>query len=550
VIGVCCKESEIDIAREFFELFKTPWELYEKKHSYEVILVTANEIPKVDANLLVVFGSDQREGDSNQNIASGSRLRNVFLNRQGIQLPIYGNVLTFNRVGTTLLYVTSSSDIAGLKVEAPTSQVIRIGYDLFQEIAFLLSVGQPKENAHIPTLDIHISMLRNWIIDAGIPLVEIPPVPKDYSSFVCLTHDVDFIRVADCRWDHTLFGFLYRSTIGAFLNLLKGRFSISNFLENLAAVVSLPLVYIGFRKDFWLQFESYLQIEKGLKSTYFFIPYEGRAGDKVNMPKPERRAARYGIRDVKDWAKQLLERGYEIGVHGIDAWHDCQKGRLELNEVTKAIGIQEAGTRTHWLCFDSKSPKILEDAGFVYDATFGYNDTVGFRAGTAQVFRPLGAKRILEVPLHIQDIALFSPYYLNMTNEEASRRCKEIIDQVLTHGGVLTILWHLRSMAPERLWRDFYTRLLEQLKSHRVWFATGHQVTKWFRLRRAISFTHESFSDRKLSLHLEKPKELPCSEFVLRLYKPTSDRVALSEKSADYIEIPWLGEKSVTIPFE
>jgi hypothetical protein len=388
-------------------------------------------------------------------------------------------------------------------------------------------------------------MLRNWILSAGVPLVEIPPVPKDYNGSVCLTHDVDFARITDHKLDHTLYGFLYRSTIGSFLNLLRGRSSIKNCLINLGAALSLPLVYMGLKKDFWLSFENYLRIEKGLKSTYFFIPFKDRAGDKVTMPKAGFRATRYDIKDVQDWAKLLIKEGYEVGVHGIDSWHDSEKGRLELNEITKAVGIQEVGTRIHWLCFDSNSPKILEEAGFVYDSTFGYNDAIGFRAGTAQVFRPLGAKRILEIPLHIQDVALFT--YMNMTDEKANQCCKEIIDHVLTHGGVLTILWHERSLVPERLWGDFYIALLKQLKMHRVWFATASQITKWFEYRRSISFTHESFSDKELSLCLESPGVLPHPGFCLRLYPPVSKESDSAEKTGNYIEIPWLGEKSITI---
>lgn len=550
MIGVCCKKNERDIVREFFELFKTPWRLYEKGQSYDVVLVTADEIPEVDANLLVIFGSDAKSEDIAQNITSGLRLKNVFLNYEGIQLPIYGNVLTFNEVETPIVYVTSSSDIAGLEFETPTSKVLRLGYDLFQEISLLLSVGQPMKNAHIPTLEIHISMLRNWIVNAGIPLVEIPPVPKDYEGFVCLTHDVDFVRIADHKCDHTLFGFLYRATIGSFLNFLRGKSSIRKCLINLRAVFSLPFVYIGLTKDFWLQFESYIDIEGGLKSTYFFIPFKGRAGNKVSVGNSRRRAARYDIRDVRNWVKLLSEKGCEIGVHGIDCWHDCEKGRLELNEVTQAAGVEGTGNRTHWLCFDSNSAKQLEDAGYSYDSTFGYNETVGFRAGTAQLFRPLGANRILEVPLHIQDVALFNPSYLNMTDEEASQSCKEVINQVLTYGGVLTILWHLRSIAPERLWGEFYIRLLEQLKKHRVWFVTAGEVTKWFQLRRSVYFTDESFSDRQLTLSLKVSKELPYPEFALRLYKPISQKAAVSWKSAEHIDIPWSGERSMTISLE
>ena len=550
MIGVCCKKNERGIVREFFELFKTPWRLYEKGQSYDVVLVTVDEIPEVDANLLVIFGSDAKSEDIAQNITSGLRLKNVFLNYEGIQLPIYGNVLTFKGVGTPFLYVTSNSDIAGLEFETPTSKVLRLGYDIFEEISLLLSAGQPTKNAHIPALEIHISMLRNWILNAGVPLVEIPPVPKDYDGFVCLTHDVDFVRIADHKCDHTLFGFLYRATIGSFLNFLRGKSSIRKCLINLRAVFSLPFVYIGLAKDFWLQFESYIDIERSLKSTYFFIPFKGRVGDRVSVSNSKRRATRYGIRDVQNWVKLLLEKGCEIGVHGIDGWNDCEKGRLELNEVTQAAGTEDAGNRTHWLCFDSNSPKMLEDAGYSYDSTFGYNETVGFRAGTAQLFRPLGTKRILEVPLHIQDVALFNSSYLNMTDEQASQSCRQIINQILKYGGVLTILWHLRSIAPERLWGKFYIRLLEQLKRHRVWFATAGEVTNWFQLRRSVSFIDESFSDRKLTLSLKVPEELPYPEFALRLYKPVSQKAGVSGKSTEHIDTPWLGERSITISLE
>jgi hypothetical protein len=61
----------------------------------------------------------------------------------------------------------------------------------------------------------------------------------------------------------------------------------------------------------------------------------------------------------------------------------------------------------HWLLQDATTISVLEEAGFAYDSTAGYNETVGYRNGTAQVFRPLGARTLLELPMHIQDGALF-----------------------------------------------------------------------------------------------------------------------------------------------
>ena len=34
----------------------------------------------------------------------------------------------------------------------------------------------------------------------------------------------------------------------------------------------------------------------------------------------------------------------------------------------------------------------LEKAGFSYDSTVGYNETIGYRAGTAQVFKHPGRR--------------------------------------------------------------------------------------------------------------------------------------------------------------
>src|SRR5207247_6272404 len=96
-------------------------------------------------------------------------------------------------------------------------KLLRVGYDLFGEVRFLLSTGQPPSNALIPTLDIHISMLRTWILEAGIPVVEIPPVPAGFESMACLTHDVDFLRIREHKFNRTMCGFLWRASGGVFL---------------------------------------------------------------------------------------------------------------------------------------------------------------------------------------------------------------------------------------------------------------------------------------------------------------------------------------------
>src|SRR5438876_5215843 len=106
-------------------------------------------------------------------------------------------------------------------------------------------------------MEMHIALLRDLITGCSISLVEIPPVPAGYSFTVCLTHDVDHVGIRNHKCDHTMFGFLYRATIGSVINVCKGRRSLRQLAANWAAAISLPLVHLGLAKDFWYQFDRY-----------------------------------------------------------------------------------------------------------------------------------------------------------------------------------------------------------------------------------------------------------------------------------------------------
>ena len=331
-------------------------------------------------------------------------------------------------------------------------------------------------------------MLRTWILDTGSPLLEIAPAPAGREFVVCLTHDIDFVGIRRHCFDRTMWGFLYRSTVGAVRNVVRGRLTVAQLLGIWRAVAVLPFVYLGWAKDFWEPFEWYGEVERDLPATYYLIPFKRRAGDKVPGAGAARRATAYDVTDLHATAAALTERGCEIGVHGLDAWHDAAKGCLERERVAEHSGQPGRGIRMHWLLNDERTPAVLEQAGYAYDATAGYNDTIGYRHGTTQVFRPMGAQRLLELPLHIQDGALFYPQKLNLSEPEAEKRCRPMIAHARQAGGVLTTLWHDRSHGPERLWGAFYARLVGSLKACNPWFSTAGQAVQWFQHRRDVQF--------------------------------------------------------------
>lgn len=489
MIGVISKKSEEEIVREFFQLFKVPWEFYTSNRSYDVVLSTRNEIPALNAKLLLLYSSETGRFDSDKGITTGFHFRNLILECDDIEFPIYGNILTFEAVCEPLIRVRGTNEAAEIEIDTQETKILRIGFDLFQEIHFLLSSGQPVEYAHIPTLEIHISILRNLIFNSAIPLIEIPPLPAGYDFITCLTHDVDFVGICNHRFDHTMFGFIYRALFGSFIGVLKGRISWNRLLKNWKAVLLLPCVYLGIVKDFWAQFERYIELEKGLGSTFFLIPFKKQAGLDISGQAPKQRAARYDVRDIEPEVRRLISCGCEVGLHGIDAWQDSEKGRKEFERISHVTGESNVGIRMHWLYFCNHSPRLLETAGFSYDSTFGYNDAIGYRGGTVQVFRPLGAKKLLELSLHIQDTALFYPDRMGLTDSEADELVNQLLKNTTMFGGVLAINWHQRSLGPERLWDDFYITLLEKLKALNVWFSTASDAVEWFNKRRAVFFS-------------------------------------------------------------
>jgi hypothetical protein len=402
-------------------------------------------------------------------------------------------------------------------MKGDSQTIIRIGFDLFEEIRLLLTTGQPVETAEIPTLDLHISFVRDCILISGSRLLEIPPMPAGYEFAVSLSHDIDFIGIRDHKFDHTMFGFLYRALVVSTLNFFRGRGPLRNVWKSWKAAASLPFVYLGWARDFWWPFDWYLDVEKGLGATYYFIPFKRRAGENVTVPDASRRASAYDVSDIPQLLQTLKETGCEVGVHGIDAWHSVEKGREELERVNSCAGGCDRGIRMHWLLQNSQTFSVLEKAGFSYDSTAGYNEAVGYRAGTGQVYRPPGVKKLLELPMHIQDGALFFPGRLNISEEGATRLCEGFIARARRLGGVITVIWHDRSHAAERFWGEFYARLVASLRELSVWFATGQQITSWFRRRREVVFERQG-SDVKVHAASTGNSGLPAMR--LRMHLP------------------------------
>jgi hypothetical protein len=406
--------------------------------------------------------------------------------------PIYQTAATFVSTGGASV-LTSGGRAVDYERRSGTKAVRRIGYHLFREVRCLLTKGQPAAKASIPTLDLHIALLRSLLIESRVPFAEIPPRPYEYDFICCLTHDIDFYGVRRQGFDLTLAGFTVRASLGTLADVVCGRRPFGEAVRNWLALLSLPLVFLRLARDFWRPFDDYAAVEDVRHSTFFVVPFKRRPGIAPDGRVDPARAVPYQASEIRSDIAQVMSRGSELGVHGIDAWRDSDAGRAELTELDAAAGRKPAGIRMHWLYFAGDSPRQLESAGFAYDSTWGYNDAVGYRAGTLQVFRFPGTRHLLELPLAIMDTALFYRHRMALQTSDALQICREIIAHARCFGGAVVINWHERSLAPERLWGRAYRQLLDELSAgDRVWFATSSEAVDWFRWRRSIRFSRDA----------------------------------------------------------
>src|SRR5262249_13935879 len=151
------------------------------------------------------------------------------------------------------------------------------------------------------------------------------------------------------------------------LNAARGRLPVGKLITNWAAAAKLPFVYLGLARDFWYEFDRYLDIEKGRPSTFFILPFEHCPGRGPKGPAPKSRGSGYDVSHIAKKIPRLKKAGCEIGLHGIDAWVDSASGRSEAQRILDFSSDSKLGVRMHWLYSDEMSPRILDEAAFLYD---------------------------------------------------------------------------------------------------------------------------------------------------------------------------------------
>lgn len=246
-------------------------------------------------------------------------------------------------------------------------------------------------------------LLQRWGLEVAPPR----------TSNVFLSHDIDAL---DGSWKHIVYYLVkQKRLITAFKALVRG-LTGTPFYRNIPELLAL-------HKRF------------GIKSTFFFIPVQGRGQHRIQN-------ADYDIDEESELLQLIKSQGHSFGLHK-------SSKTSTLKEELKQLPYPTEYNRYHFLSHQPhKDWDHIEAANIKVDASLGFAEHIGFRNSYGLPFHPYNpvtkeAFRFLEVPLMVMDGTLWD--YMGLSAADLGERVIRFIDQHKTDC-VISILWHNTSL--------------------------------------------------------------------------------------------------------
>lgn len=229
-------------------------------------------------------------------------------------------------------------------------------------------------------------------------------------------------------------------------------------------------------------FEKIMELEKkyDVRSTFFFL----KETKKLKVFHPSTYILSLGHYDFKEpmvsqIIKKLDTNGWEIGLHGsYDSYNNKDLLVKEKKELEEVLGKPVIGIRHHYLNIEiPKTWELQKSLGFLYDSTFGFKDSIGFRDEKVLPFRPFN-DHFLVIPLIVMDGYILSKI---ADDNERWRKITDLINFAKDKQGVISFLWHQRVFNEDEFpgWSKFYERIIKECKEKNAWFATGKEIYDW-----------------------------------------------------------------------
>lgn len=190
--------------------------------------------------------------------------------------------------------------------------------------------------------------------------------------------------------------------------------------------------------------------------------------------------------------EEIARGGHEVGLHGsLATVAGATRFREERERLGRRLNAQPSGVRQHFLRMrPGRTQAGMREAGFRYDATYGFPDRNGFRLGVADIvpaWPSEGSGEFFTVPLVWMDRALSKyggvddPAALVAEALELAMTCRAV-------EGLWVGLWH-PNLVPALGFPDApaaFARLLQDLVHGAPYCAPLDRLVSWRQARRAL----------------------------------------------------------------
>jgi hypothetical protein len=382
-----------------------------------------------------------------------------------------------------------------------------------------------------PVMDQILMKWHNRLIDICVkshrPFIYKLPWPEGKRFVLIISHDIDLTRKYGVKS-------LVKDTLSLRVARLKEHYNMSVFGKN---------VYWNFQD--LLRFYR----EKRLQSSFFVL-----------AKKWEKTQYRYDIKQskFKRLVQDILTQNHEIGLHSSRYSFDSPAVIIrEKQKLEKIMGQPVQGVRQHYLrLLFPHAWRNFEQAGFSYDSSCGYNNAIGFRAGTSVPFRTFDYEQnkeidLVEIPFSIMDYA-----WEELSKDQLQRQnlFDKLIQQIVDTGGLIHVLWHPHNLA-ESVFNPYWNQLVNWMDKEQFYNTTLDGLLKWRRKRAAINALSFRESSDGMEIVLQTPESI--EDLALGIVSPQplarNDRLQLIAGQDHYrLQIPRLlaGEHRFRLTYE
>ncbi len=262
---------------------------------------------------------------------------------------------------------------------------------------------------------------------------------------IIISHDVDHMYSID-HWKHDLI--IEKLWVRSLIHLFQGKINLKIFINRL---------FHPFHR-------RYCRIEEVIaKDLHYQIPSVFFFGMSRGL------GMSYGKEKAKKYIRYVREKGFDVGVHGIDFQNE-KNIKEEYKDFQEIVSDMLFGIRMHYVRYDELTFEKLSKTGYLFDSS-------RFDKQGKEYLNPYKVGNMWEFPIHIMDGYIIPEGNLELAKKQTLDAIRRAEKSGIEYCTILfhDYLYNEKIYPVEKMWYDW---LLQNLSEQRYQFISYRDALK------------------------------------------------------------------------